>query len=112
MGARYSDPRADVGFAPCDVFATIRSMNETDEAVSSMNDTHSSTPMGRVWSIVILSMCLVGAIAWGLHLYAMTTLRNEYRLEADTVRADIATLRAHVATFGTTTPLTSSSYGE
>lgn len=68
--------------------------------------------MGRVWGIVILSMCLVGAVAWGLHLRKMATLRDEYRIEADTVRADIATLRAHVATFGTTTPLTSSSYGE
>lgn len=87
-------------------------MNETDVPASPSNDTTPSTPMGRVWSIVILSMCLVGAIAWGLHLRAMATLHNEYRLEIDTVRADIATLRAYVATLGTTTPITPSSYGE
>ncbi len=84
-------------------------MNETD-VVSPPNEVAPSTPMGRVWGVVILSMCLVGATGWVLHLRAMTTLRNEYRVEADTVREDIATLRAYVAMLGTTTPITPTSY--
>jgi cell division protein FtsB len=60
-------------------------------------------PYLQILSVVLMSVVVTVILFWVWHMVEMNTLKSAHAKQNDSVRAEIATLEAHVATLGTST---------
>ena len=58
-------------------------------------DTIQSTPMGRVWMMILISASFVFAASWLWHLSEMRTVETRHQKESTKIQTSIAYLSAY-----------------